>query len=106
MLVVDKFPDGSYKVWGRVTVKYPLFQEILFDVIADFYTKECERYITVVDTEEVFCSADDIQYTNCGFKITENCIEVFDRNDALKQFIDIVQEALSSEKCSISDEFY
>lgn len=106
MLIVDKFPDGSYKIWGRLTVKNPLFQEILFDVITDFYTKECERYITVVDVEEVFRSADDIKRTNCGFKITENCIEVFDRNDALKQFVDIAQEALSSENCSISDEFY
>lgn len=31
---------------------------------------------------------------------------VFDRNDALKMFADIAQEAISSENCSISDEFY
>ena len=75
-------------------------------MIKNFYTDECERYITVVDVEEVFKRAEDIKYINCGFKITENCIEVFDRNDALKQFVNIAQEALSSENCSISDEFY
>ena len=106
MMIIDKYSDGSYKIWGKLTVKYPRFEEILFDVIHDYYTNECERYITVVDIEEVFQSASDIKRTNCGFKITENCIEIFDRNDALKMFVDMAQEAISSDNCSISDEFY
>ena len=106
MMIVDKFPDGSYKIWGKLTVKYPKFEEILYNVITDLYTEECERYIIVVDVEEVFDCAEDIQYTNCGFKIAKNCIEIFDKNDTLKMFIDIAQEAISSDKCEISTEFY
>ena len=49
MMIVDKFPDGSYKIWGKLTVKYPEFEEILYNVITDLYTEECERYIIVVD---------------------------------------------------------
>ena len=106
MMIVDKFPDGSYKIWGTLTVKYPKFEEILYNVLTDLYTEECERYIIVVNVEEVFNCAEDIKYTDCGFKITKNCIEIFDENDTLKMFIDIAQEAISSDKCEISTEFY
>lgn len=106
MLIIDKYPDDSYKIWGKLTVKYPEFYEIIYDVIQEFYTEDCERYITVVDREEVFSCASDISDVDCGFKITENRIDIFDRNDALKQFIDIAQEAISSNNCEISTEYY
>lgn len=106
VLIVDKYFDGSYKIWGGLTVKYPRFNEILECLIYDYYTEKCERYVIIVDVEELFTSACDIKYTNCGFKITKKCLEIFDPNDAIKLFADIAHEALSSEKCEISKEFY
>lgn len=106
MLIIDKYPNDSYKIWGKLTVKYPEFYEIVYDVIKEFYTEDCERYITVVDVEEAFSCASNISDVDCGFKITENRIDIFDRNDALKQFIDIAQEAISSNNCEISTEYY
>lgn len=106
VMVVDKYADGMYKIWGTLTGKYPEFDELLYDVVFEYYTEECERYITIVDVEELFSCAGDIEYTNCGFKISKNCIEIFDRNDAMKQFRDIAQEALDSGNCKISEEFY
>lgn len=106
MMIIDKYPDGSYKIWGSLTVKYPEFDEILIDIIGYYYSEECERYITIVDMEELFQRAGDIAYTNCGFKITKNCIEIFDHNDAMKMFAEMAQEAMDSDNCSISKEFY
>lgn len=106
MMIIDKYPDGSYKIWGMITFKYPEFDEILGDIIENYYSEECERYIIIVDVEELFQDADDIKYANCGFKITKNCIEIFDQNDSIKLFADMAQEALDSGNYSISKEFY
>ena len=106
MLIVDKYSNGSYKIWGTLTVKYPKFDEILEDIVSTYYTEECERYVTVVDVEEIFTCAKDIKSTNCGFKVTKDCIEIFDHNDAIKMFASIAQEALNSDNVEISKEFY
>lgn len=95
MLIVDKYTEGFYVIWDTLTVKYPEFDEILFGV-SELYTEQCERYVIVVDVEEKFISAHDMKKTNCGFKITKNCIEIFDHNDAIKLFVSIVQEVIAS----------
>lgn len=106
MLFVDKYPNGSYKIWGKLTVKYPDFHEILSDIINYHYTEECERYVTIVDVEELFDKASDIERTVCGFKITKNCIDIYDKNDAIHLFATMTQEALDSGNVEISKEFY
>lgn len=106
VMVVDKYANGVYKIWGTLTIKNPNFADLLYEAVFEYYTEDCERYITIVDVEELFSCAGDIEYTNCGFKISKNCIEIFDRNDAMKLFRDIAQEALDSGNCEISEEFY
>lgn len=104
MLIVDKYSDGSYKIWNTRICDYRDFEGVLQNVVFDKYTEKCVRYITVVNKS--FQSVEDIQYTACGFKITKNCIEIFDKNEALETFYHIATEALQSKECEVCDDDY
>lgn len=102
MLIVDKYPDGSYKIWSEGLHKVDNFAEILEEMVFDKYTENCVRYITVINKS--IQSVEDIKHTICGFKITKNCIEIFDKNDALKTFHHIATEALDAKECEVCDD--
>lgn len=104
MLIVDKYPNGSYKIWSEGLHKVRNFEDVLQEMVFDKYTENCIRYITVVNMGVVFQSVEDIKYTACGFKITKNCIEIFDKNEALKTFHHIATEALNSKECEVCED--
>lgn len=77
-LILDKNYDGTYYIHGDMTVKYPEFGDILWDV----------------------------EHTICGFLVRENSVELFDAYEAVGMFGVGVKEAFASGRCTISERLY
>lgn len=105
MMIVDKNTDGTYFIFGKLTVKFPEFEEVLEEVI-DFCSADYERFILVIDVEELMESVSDIDKAVYGFRVKENEVEVFDADMAKEQFGVVLKEAFYSGKCKVSEEFY
>ncbi len=105
VLMVDKNHDGTYFIHGKLTVKYPSFDELFYDVITG-RSPDRERFALIVDAEELLYSAEDIDQAVCGFRVLADSIEVFNSDDALEIFGDWLREAYDSDSCTISGGFY
>ncbi len=106
-LFVTKHIDGNYKIHGGLTYKFPEFYEIFEDILERKDTNESEELsVLVVDVEELLDSVQDMEDVICGFRVKKNCIEIFDKDEALSMFGNALKEAYYSGKCTISDEFY
>lgn len=105
VMMVDKNHNGSYRIHGTLTVKYPELQECICDVVEERCPYR-ERYILVVDVEELLDSARDIDRAVYGFRLLSDSLEIFDRYDAVRMFGRMLKEAYTSGACVIDEEFY
>lgn len=101
MLMVDKASDGTYKIHDELTFKNPNFAELIQNAI-DNRVDDGERFILMVDVDEVIYSCKDIDNAVCGFKSYKDVVEIFDKEIALKMYADALKEAYSSDKCTIT----
>lgn len=105
VLMVDKKYDGSYWIHGGLTYKYPDFCKAIGQVIED-RIQDGERYVLIIDSEELLDSVKDIDRAAYGFKVTPDSIEVFDIEDAVRLFGQMLKEAYTSDKCVVDKDFY
>lgn len=105
LLMVDKNKDGSYGIHGSLTVKYPTLGECMGSVIEE-RSPERERFILVVDREELLSSARDIDSAVYGFRLLADSIELFEPYEAVRLFGQALEEVYGSGNCEIADEFY
>ena len=105
VMMVDKNHNGSYRIHGTLTVKYPELQECICDVVEE-RSPYRERYILVVDVEELLDSVRDIDRAAYGFRLLSDSLEIFDRYDAVRMFGRMLKEAYTSGACVIDEEFY
>ena len=103
--MVDKNYDGSYWIHGCLTYKYPEFHEAISQVIEE-RRQDGERFVLIIDTEELLESVKDIDSAIYGFKVMPDSIEVFDVEDAVQLFGRMLKEAVASGKCKIDGDFY
>jgi len=105
MLMVDKNSDGSYWVHGSLTYKYPDFCDAIHQVI-DERSQSAERYVLIIDAEEMLGSVKDIDSAVYGFKVMPDSLEVFEVEDAVRLFGQMLKEAVTSGRCKVDNEFY
>ena len=104
-LIIQKNTDGSYCIYSRLSIKNPSYNEILEDVIP--YAKEdAERFLLVVDVNEIIIDDSDIENAYLGFKISKDRIELYDENEALCEFGKMLKEAYESGNYIIDDGVY
>lgn len=105
ILMVDKNSDGSYWIHGGLTLKYPEFHEAIGSVI-EKRNKDGEMIALVIDTEELLDSVRDIDRAVYGFRTMPDSIEIFDVEDAVQLFGQMLKEAVASGRCKVDYEFY
>ncbi|MCI8417527.1 MAG: hypothetical protein HFI33_08565 [Lachnospiraceae bacterium] len=105
VMMVDKNYDGTYRIHGSLTVKYPEFEECICDVVEE-RSPDRERVILVVDVEELLDSAEDVDQAVYGFRLLQDSLEIFDKYEAVQLFGRALKEAYTSKSCTISQEFY
>lgn len=105
MLMVDKNTDGTYYIHGSLTVKYPDFNEMFWDVIPG-RSPEMERFVLIVDVEELFFSVYDIEKAVCGFRVLADSVDIYDAYEGTQLFGEALKEAYHSGRCTVDKEFY
>lgn len=105
ILMVDKNSDGSYWVHGDLTCKYPEFYQAIGQVIED-RNQDGERFVLIIDTDELLDSVKDIDHAIYGFRVMPDSIEVFDVEDAVLLFGQMLKEAVASGRCKVDNDFY
>lgn len=105
VMMVDKNNDGTYFVHGGLTVKNPEFHELFYEVITGRST-ERERFILIVDVEELLESVHDIKEAVCGFHVLADSVHVYDSYEGTQMFGEALKEAYYSGKCIIDTDFY
>ncbi len=105
VLMVDKKGDGSYWIHGGLTCKYPDFCDAMYQVI-DERSQDAERFVLIIDAEELLDSVKDIDHAVYGFKVMPDSIEVFDIEDAVGLFGQMLKEAVVSGRCEVDKDFY
>lgn len=86
ILMVDKNSDGSYRIQER--------------------NKDGERIALVINTEELLDSVRDIDRAVYGFRVMPDSIEIFDVEDAVQLFGQMLREAVASARYKVDGEFY
>lgn len=104
-LMVDKNSDGTYFIHGGLTYKHPQFEGLIRDMI-DGRSPDRERFVLIVDVEELMKSAGDIEHALCGFRILADSVDAYDAEDAVQLFGEALEEAYYSGKCTVDKEFY
>lgn len=104
-LIVDKNADGTYFIHGRLTVKWPVFCELISNELCGC-SKGVERFVLVVDVNEMMCSAQDLKYAVCGLRRTDDRLDIYDAYTGTKLFGEALKEAYYSGKCTVDEEFY
>lgn len=105
ILMVDKNKDGTYLIHGDLTCKYPDFDDMLYDMISrSSQDKEC--HALVVDVDGLLSSVKDMDKTVYGFKVMGDSLEIFEKNEGMRIFGEVLKEAWDSGKCTVSKEFY
>lgn len=94
-LIIERSENGSYKIKQSVSVKNPSFEEA-FNDIKELVTGSAKKVILVLNTEADLKRVEDIRYVYFGMIITENQIELFDKNEALIEFREFLREAINS----------
>lgn len=84
--MVDKNSDGSYRIQER--------------------NKDGERIALVINTEELLDSVRDIDRAVYGFRVMPDSIEIFDVEDAVQLFGQMLREAVASARYKVDGEFY
>ena len=101
MLMVDRAGDGSYKIHYDLTMKNPNFSELIYEAVSHRIDAG-ERFILMIDVDEVIRSCDAIDHAVCGFKAVSDYIEVFDKESGIKLFRELLEEAYASGKCTMT----
>ncbi|MCD7833809.1 MAG: hypothetical protein LUH00_07455, partial [Lachnospiraceae bacterium] len=100
ILMVDRMADGSFLMQSELTYKYPEFDEILdqvCDMRNDPSSSRKERYMIVVDVNEVMQSKENFEETVYGFLLRPDSLEVFGKDEALIRFEAVLRAAAASE---------
>ena len=101
-LIVTKYSDGRYKIHGELPVKYPEFHEVFSDIVEKWMGDDKEVYALWVEGNELLHEMAEIENVICGFKVTKDCIEIFDKEEAMLMFGSALKEAYYSGKCEIN----
>lgn len=94
-LIIERNEDNSYRIRQEVSVKYPNFEEA-FNDIKELVTGSAKKVILALDFEGDLKQVENIEYVYFGMVITENQIELFDKNEALIEFREFLREAINS----------
>lgn len=100
MLTVDRKDDGTYRIYDNLTIKYPDFGELIYEAIFRRIS-DGERFILMVDVNEVIRSVEDIGRAVCGFKLSKDRLEMFDKESGALLFGDALREANASGRCEV-----
>lgn len=104
--------DGTYYIEGGLTVKYPNFLELIESALGYRKTDSGSddsfqrKVMLIVDVNELLDSVEDLSKAVLGFELTMTSLEIFDKEDGLLNFRDILFIALESGKVELSKEFY
>lgn len=105
LLIVRRYEDGTYLISGGITVKYPDFSEV-FTEVEVYVNSEGSTFILVVDDNEVVGRRENLSQAYLGFLVTKNKIEIFDKDEALWRFGEMLREAYESGKYTIEEGVY
>jgi hypothetical protein len=97
-LMVDKNKDGTYCIRNLATVSYPGFDGILCGLLRE-RNPDRETYCLIVD-EKMNC-ARNLEYAVFGCKITQDQMELFDKDEAIKEFGKALKEAYESGRYTV-----
>jgi hypothetical protein len=103
ILMVDVNRDGTYRVHDETTCKWPNFAEILWQMMKKTdINQNMTRYAIFLDSGYSFMAGlellDDITF---GIRQEENCMELYEPNEARIIFEKVLREAYESDRCTI-----
>lgn len=102
-MVVEKHPDGSYLLRNRTSGKYPEYIEML-DQVMELAVPGGEILTLAVDVNEIMQCAADVNKAVCAFRVADEAVETFGRQEGLLVFEEALREALASGKCGVRTE--
>lgn len=89
--------DGSVILYKCNSVKYPTFDEVLYETYG-FEKRMKYAYCLVIDVDEVISGTNDFGYAWFGFYIYKDGFELFDKDRALMEFAKQIPDVL---KCMV-----
>jgi len=105
VMMVDKNNDGTYFIHGDLTLKNPSFYE-LFNEVIEGRSAERERFVLIVEVEELLDSVHDMEQAVCGFRVLADSVEVYDSYEGTQLFGEALKEAYYSGRCTVDTDFY
>ena len=96
-LMIEEYPDGRFVLRDNISVKYPSYDELLWEA-QELRKTDCEILILTVDVNEVMSQATDIRKAVCAFRVAEGIIETFGPEDGLREFERTLRRAVESDR--------
>jgi hypothetical protein len=103
-LIVDVNQDGTYLIHDRLASwKYPNLAMILRQIIEEM-GMNITRYALVVDADEALDCPGSLDFTLFGIRQEENCMEIYEPDEARIIFEKVLREAYESKQCIVRQE--
>jgi hypothetical protein len=103
ILMVDVNRDGTYRIHEGATHKWSDFVEILWLMMKEMdMNQNITRYAIFMDSgRSCMNSFDHLDYITFGIRQEENCMELYELNEAIIIFEKVLREAYESGRCTI-----